>query len=226
MDSLTEQSGEKFEDPYVAMEAMRSTRPIDARGLGAKKRSRGTEATPPTPEAKAASARSRRRGKDGEREAVAIWRSHGYANARRTPGSGAWQPNAPGNAPPFPGDLMGVEPFLVEVKHTKYSDLPGRSWPGAAFIRTVCIHLDSVWRQTMVRGALPRIPVIMCRVQGQARVFRFFVPAYVFLGRVGVPSPHAFFEKMSDVRAPFDWVELDEQTFFDLMVYGGGHGDT
>lgn len=83
-------------------------------------------------------ARSRRRGKDGEREVVRLWHREGWTEAFRTPGSGSWRPYGAGDQSPFPLDVASgwpggypgerspwAGPWMVEVKYDERVRLPG-----------------------------------------------------------------------------------------------------
>lgn len=54
------------------------------------------------------SAKGKRRGKEFEREVAGWFRGWGYPEATRTPNSGGLAA--------YPGDVMNVDPFLVECK--------------------------------------------------------------------------------------------------------------
>lgn len=146
----------------------------------------------------------RQKGKAGEREVVELWRAHGWPRAARSPGSGAVRPYGAGDMSPWPGDLFGTRPWLVEVKFDEKVKAHSRGWEGEAFIRSTLKGLAKLsLRHNAVVGAGRVLPVLFAR--GTLRAWRVFVPSPLFVARFGGSPNH------SDVS----WTEIDVEDFFE-----------
>jgi hypothetical protein len=146
--------------------------------------------------------RSGYKGKRGEREVVTQFRLHGFPKAARTPGSGSLRPYGAGDASPWPGDIYGVEPYLVEVKYDEKVEAGGvRSWPGRGFIQGVLRDLDKLANRKIIGKPSP-IPVLFARAN--------FHPWRVWVRDdwMGVDV----------VRSePPGWIEITPYTFFSAI---------
>lgn len=150
---------------------------------------------------------SRRKGKDAEREVARIFRHYGYEKAAPTPGSGGLRPYGAGDLSPFPGDLFGCEPFLVEVKRDERAGSPSHGWTGEAFVRATLKDLSKLaTRHNAVVGGSLVVPILVVRASYDP--WTFYAPERslrVFLGMSAGGSADA-------------WVGLSEAEFF----YGMG----
>lgn len=147
----------------------------------------------------------RTKGKQGEREAAAMWRHHGWGAACPSPGSGGMRPYGAGDLSPWPGDLHGVSPWLVEVKRDEKLAATSRTFQGHGFVRGVLRSLAALWiRHAGVVGGARPLPVMMGRSNFDA--WRFFVPVWLLEEWLGTKMPSGSEE----------WVELEESEFFSL----------
>jgi hypothetical protein len=158
---------------------------------------RRAKLTTPNPDNVAKGKWARRRGASGEREVVKRYSAHGYTYAHRQPMSGGMRVYGAQDTSPWPGDIGGVEPWLVEVKRSKYVDTPVRSgWPGQGFIRPVLRDLASLWRQHQYVGGTPTRPVLWAR--GDRGDWRLWIPERIamdsMIGGTHIPQTNAWVE--------------------------------
>jgi len=151
---------------------------------------------------------AKNKGSKGEGEVVKAWRSHGWTDAARSPGSGALRPY-PGDVSPWPGDLIGTGPWLVEVKRNERDLLRparGGGWPGDAFVRGVARELRSLSALHLKTNPLARVrPCLWTRANLQA--WTVWVPDEVLdlaMGAAYGPPPAG-----ADL-----WVGIDAEFFF------------
>lgn len=198
---------DQYPDPYLAMEAMRQP----------------PKYRPPAPPKRTVDPgemkRIRRRGKAGEYEVVKAFKAHGWPDAFRTPGSGAWRPYGAQDTSPFPLDVASgwpagypedrrspmAGPWIVEVKFDERMAKAGRGIIGEAFIRATLKKVDQQWRQYVdVPGARKIQPALWGRASNQQ--WRVFVRTAAVLEWVGSAT----------VRPELQWLEVPADTFFDL----------
>lgn len=152
---------------------------------------------------------SHRKGKRGEREVVTLWRQHGWPKAARSPGSGALRPYGAGDLSPWPGDLIGTEPWIVEVKYDERVYARSRGWWGSGFLRQVLEDLGKLAdRHASVIGRRePPVPVLFAR--SNHRPWRVFVPEPVFRRAYGLGP-----------AGDGGWVEVFVTQFFEEVARG------
>jgi hypothetical protein len=159
---------------------------------------------------------SKQKGARGEAEVVEMFRANGYAKAARSPGSGAMRPYGAGDLSPWPGDLIGVEPFLVEVKYDErvyaQGDVIQRTWAGSPFIKVTLRALEKLAdRHNGIVGGTRVIPVLFAR--SNMKGWRVFIPQTVFLDEVqaGEPCVQGFPDPT--------YVEVSPDDFFSLRLH-------
>lgn len=152
-------------------------------------------------------ARGRRdKGKRAEREVARLWRFNGWPKAVPTPGSGGLRPFGAGDLSPWPGDIHGCAPWLIEVKWDEKVKLPSRGWVGEAFIRLTLKALDKLaTRHAGIVGAEDPIPVLFAR--GNLEWWRVFIPSWLFIETYGRPQTVGW--------DPNEWVEIGTDEFFE-----------
>lgn len=217
-------------DPFLAMEAMRPKprrRPCpdcshDISAHVRKSKStygictncdcKGTTRTVSSAEMK----RRKTRGAAGEREVVRWLRVHGWSEAFRTPGSGAWRPYGAADVSPFPVDVATGwppdwpedrrqplnGPWMFEVKFNESLDTYGRGWPGEAFVRKT---LRTLQQQAAAynRGTTGREIHAALWGRTAGTTWRVWVPAGLYL--------------QGSIRTdPADWVEVTPEAWNDL----------
>lgn len=147
---------------------------------------------------------SQRKGKVGEREVVALWRTAGWIDAVRTPNSGGIRPYGARDTSPWPGDIRRVEPFLCEVKYDEKAKAPSRGWVGEAFVRETLLDLQHLWfRQAgVIGGRFDLLPVSFIRASFQW--WTAWVPIWLATRYWGMQENE------------WGWVGLDPADFFEL----------
>lgn len=193
------------------------TRDLLSRSL-TRKRSERAPGTLPARPARNRYRGSRNKGARGQREARDVWVRHGFERCMVTPRSGGMRERADSNASPFPGDLMRIDPFLVEVKFDEGVERPSHfGLRGTAFIRKALRQLDATDRNNRTVGGR-HVSIAVLQARANRHDWRFFVRAFDLLMLLGSHEIRAW-------RASTDeFVELDETTFFDVMTKGVGRG--
>lgn len=146
--------------------------------------------------------RARQRGKQGETEVVKLWRTAGWTWAARSPGSGSLRPYGSGDVSPWPGDIIGVQPWLVEVKLAQASTAPSREWPGSAFTRKT-MH-DLLQLSSRHPGSRPVMFMRPPSFRGEPVLWRVVVSALTLKSVIGGTW-------WAD---PLEVITLDVPTFF------------
>lgn len=153
------------------------------------------------------SSTSRNKGRKGESEVVRLFRAAGFEKAARSPMSGGLRPYGAGDLSPWPGDLIGVEPWIVEVKRDERMDAPSRGWTGSGFVRGVLRDLQALQaRHAAVVGKANPRAVLVARASFSP--WRFFVCERDFRDWVGASR---------EETAGQGYVELDASEFFSLV---------
>jgi hypothetical protein len=159
---------------------------------------------------------AKQKGKTGEREVAALWRSYGWEKACPTPGSGALRPWGAGDIPAWPGDIAFIGSWCCEVKRTeKMNAATGRAntkgWDGEAFIRaTIREHSKLVDRLNTSVGGKRWRSVVVGRASFQP--WRWFIPETAFRVYQGA-LPMARYDGY--------WVELSTDHFFEYALAVG-----
>lgn len=187
------------DNPYEEMEA--------ARGRFPNLHPPPKERKVPSPDNVAKGKWARNRGATAEREVVRRYVAHGYSRAHRQPMSGGMRTYGDArDTSPWPGDVGGVEPWLVEVKHSKYVDIAGRGWAGEAFVRRVLKDLTALWSKYPTT-----LPVLWARGgnPGIRITWRLWIPAMVFADKFAL-----------SLHNRDDWVEVTESDYW--YYFAGG----
>lgn len=154
---------------------------------------------------------SQQKGKRGEREVVAYWRLYGWDKAHRSPGSGALRPYGARDLSPYPCDVVGIAPFMCEVKYDERARKAGRGWPGQAFVKATLKDLQTTWFAHAGVVGSRHDPIPCAFVRGSFEDWTVWVPEWFCA--IGWQVPEGAWQHP---ETPLAWAGLDVSQFFDL----------